>query len=434
MGLQRQPAPAAVQEMEVDTLMRILVLNAGSSSQKSCLYRLEGADLPSDPPKPEWQIHVDWTGSRDKAVMRVSARGLETERSFPVESRAQVLSEMLDTLISGETAVLERLTDIDVVGHRVVHGGPDYSQPVPVTDEVRRAIAAFSDLAPAHNPAQLEGISAIDTMMGDVPQVAVFDTAFHRGMPPAASIYPIPYEWHEKGIRRYGFHGISHGYCSERAATVLGQPLASLRMITCHLGNGCSLAAIENGVSVDTSMGFTPLEGLMMGSRSGSIDPAIPIYLMRRHGLSAQQVDEMLNQRSGLKGVSGLSADMREILAAAANGHGRARLALDLYVHRLRFSIGGMVAVLGGLDALVFTAGVGENAPSVRERACVGFEYLGLSLDKTRNGLPCTDSDIAAHDSTVKVLVIHTQEDWAIARECWRYGHAISHSGKGADR
>ena len=288
---------------------------------------------------------------------------------------------MLGTLTRGETAVLEQLTEIDVVGHRVVHGGPDYSQPVPVTDEVRRAIAAFGDLAPAHNPAQLEGIRAIDTMIGDVPQVAVFDTAFHRRMPLAASVYPIPYEWYEKGIRRYGFHGISHGYCSERAAALLGRPLASLRMITCHLGNGCSLAAIKNGVSVDTSMGFTPLEGLMMGSRSGSIDPAIPIYLMR-HGQTVQQIDDMLNQGSGLKGVSGLSADMREILEAAAKGHERARLALDLYVHRLRASIGGMVAVLGGLDVLVFTAGVGENAPSVRERACAGFEYLGLSLDK----------------------------------------------------
>ena len=375
--------------------------------------------------KPEWQAHVDWTGSRDQAVMRVAAGGREIERQFPVESRAQVLREMLDTLISGETAVVGQLSEIDVVGHRVVHGGPDYSQPVPVTDKVRRAIAAFIDLAPAHNPAQLEGIKAIDTMIGDVPQLVVFDTAFHRGMPPAASIYPIPYEWYEKGIRRYGFHGISHGYCSERAAALLGQPLASLRMITCHLGNGCSLAAIKNGVSVDTTMGFTPLEGLMMGSRSGSIDPAIPIYLMR-HGQTAQQIDDMLNQGSGLKGVSGLSADMREILAAAAKGHERAHLALDLYVYRLRASIGGMVAVLGGLDVLVFTAGVGENAPSVRERACAGFEYLGLSLDKKRNELPCADNDIATQDSTVRVLVIHTEEDWAIARECRRHIRGIA--------
>jgi acetate kinase len=327
---------------------------------------------------------------------------------------------MLDTLVQGETQVLNRLAEIDMVGHRVVHGGTRYSQAILVTPEVAAAIAALSTLAPAHNPANLAGIEAMATVLGDTPQVAVFDTAFHSQMPLAAVAYPIPYEWFERGIRRYGFHGISHQYCAHRAAQILGQPLESLKLITCHLGNGCSLAAVRDGISIDTTMGFTPLEGLMMGNRSGSIDPAILIHLLREHGFDADQLDHLLNQASGLKGISQLSNDMRTIMAAIAEGNAQAQLAFDLYIHRLRAGIGAMLASLGGVDALIFTAGVGENNAQIRAQACAAFPFLGLRLDAAQNAAVTLDSDIATPDSLVRVLVVHTQEDWAIARECWQ--------------
>jgi acetate kinase len=239
-------------------------------------------------------------------------------------------------------------------------------------------------------------------------------------MPLAAAVYPIPYSWFERGIRRYGFHGISHQYCAGRAAQILQRPLDSLRLITCHLGNGCSLAAVRGGISIETTMGFTPLEGLMMGTRSGSIDPAILIHLMREYHFTAEQLNEMLNEASGLKGISGLSADLRAIFQAIDQGNERAQLAFEMYVHRLRAALGAMLATLGGLDALVFTAGIGENAPLVRERACEGLAFLGLKLDREKNAALPAEGDVAAPDSTVRVLVIQTAEDWEIARQCWQ--------------
>ena len=302
----------------------------------------------------------------------------------------------------------------------LVHGGTEYSQATLVTPEVKEAIARLSPLAPAHNPANLQGIEAVDEILGDIPQVAVFDTAFHSQMPLKTAVYPIPYEWLDKGIRRYGFHGISHQYCAQRTAQLLGKPLESLKLITCHLGNGCSLAAIKNGKSIDTTMGFTPLEGLMMGTRSGSLDPGILIYLVREYGLDAERLDIMLNKESGLKGVSGLSADMRTILTAVAENHVQANLAFEMYIHRLRSLIGSMLASLGGLDVLVFTAGVGENAVLVREKVCEGWDFLGLKLDLEKNQSSPQDQDIATSDSAVRILVIQAQEDWAIASECWQ--------------
>ncbi|MGK7871855.1 MAG: acetate kinase [Xenococcaceae cyanobacterium] len=399
--------------------MKILVLNAGSSSQKSCLYELTGDTLPEHPPKPLWAANIDWTVKTDFGQLKVKANGRTLESKVESENRPQAIAQMLDTLVHGETKVLNQLSEIDIVGHRVVHGGVEYSQATLITREVKAAIARLSVLAPAHNPAHLEGIEAIEQVLGNVPQVAVFDTAFHSQMPLEAAVYPIPYQWFDQGIRRYGFHGISHNYCAQRTAQILGKPLDSLRLITCHLGNGCSLTAIKGGVSVETTMGFTPLEGLMMGSRSGSIDPAILIHLMREHNFGPQQLDEMLNQASGLKGVSGLSADLRTILGAIAKGNERAKLAFDIYIHRLRASIGAMLGTLGGLDVLVFTAGVGENAALVRERTCEGFDFLGLKLDLEENSSSPVDRDIAATDSAVRVLVLHTEEDWAIAQECW---------------
>ncbi|TAF98671.1 MAG: acetate/propionate family kinase, partial [Oscillatoriales cyanobacterium] len=270
-----------------------------------------------------------------------------------------------------------------------------------------------------HNPINLEGIEAVEKILKNVPQVAVFDTAFHSQLPPAAFVYPGPYEWLEEGIRRYGFHGISHQYCARRAAEILNRDSADLRLISCHLGNGCSLAAVRDGRSVDTTMGFTPLDGLMMGSRSGSIDPGIIIHLLRRSHFTAEELDNILNRNSGLKGISGVSSDMRLVAEAIANGNSRAQLALDIYIHRLRAGIGAMLASLGGLDALIFTAGVGENSAAVRAAVCEVFGFIGLRLDGEKNLNSPIDDDVAAVDSAVRVLVIHTQEDWEIARECW---------------
>jgi acetate kinase len=426
--------------------MKVLILNAGSSSQKSCLYDLPDNHLPTNPPEPLWEGAVDWTHQNGAAEIRIkTAKGVKYQAEIPTQLdipfsfqaissddpllrgevppgfRSQVIAQLMETLWTGETKVIEHPSAIDAVGHRVVHGGQEYRQSVRVTPEVKATILRLAQLAPVHNPANLQGIEAIEQVLGlELPQVAVFDTAFHSQMPDAAAIYPGPYEWVKQGIRRYGFHGISHQYCAQRAADLLDRDLQKLKLIICHLGNGCSLSAVYQGHSIDTTMGFTPLDGLMMGTRSGSVDPGILTYLMRQEGYTAEQLDRELNQASGLKGISGVSADMRQVMQAIEAGDDRAILALDIYIHRLRSCLGSMLVNLAGLDALVFTAGVGENSAIVRERACEAFEFLGLELNHTQNEAHPIDQDIAAEDSTVRVLVIHTQEDWAIAQECWR--------------
>ncbi|MEP6486554.1 acetate kinase [Microcoleus vaginatus GB2-A3] len=403
--------------------MKILVLNAGSSSQKSCLYELNDV-LPDRPPQPVWEAKIDWNHREGVAELKVeTASGTEQKEEFASDSREAAISRMLETLWQGKTQVINSLKEIDIVGHRVVHGGQDYQQSTLISPDVKEAIARLSVFAPVHNPANLEGIEALEKILENVPQVAVFDTAFHAQLPPAAFVYPGPYEWLENGIRRYGFHGISHQYCARRAAQILNRDLTDLRLISCHLGNGCSLAAIRGGVSVDTTMGFTPLDGLMMGSRSGAIDPGIIIHLLRREDLTSEKLDNILNRNSGLKGISGVSSDMRQIGDAIAQGNERAQLALDIYIHRLRAGIAAMLASLGGLDALIFTAGVGENSPVVRSAACEAFGFMGLKLDGEKNQQSPVDEDIAAVDSAARVLVIHTQEDWEIARECWKLYH-----------
>jgi acetate kinase len=404
--------------------MKILVLNAGSSSQKSCLYELNDV-LPDRPPQPLWEAQIDWNHREGVAQLKVeTASGTELEEELASDSRQAAISRMLETLWQGKTQVINSLNEIDIVGHRVVHGGQDYQQSTLISPDVKEAIARLSVFAPVHNPVNLEGIEALEKILPNVPQVAVFDTAFHAQLPPAAFVYPGPYEWLEDGIRRYGFHGISHQYCARRAAQLLNRDLTDLRLITCHLGNGCSLAAIRGGWSVDTTMGFTPLDGLMMGSRSGAIDPGIIIHLLRRSDFTAEKLDNILNRNSGLKGISGVSGDMRQIGEAITQGNERAQLALDIYIHRLRAGIGAMLASLGGLDALIFTAGVGENSAVVRAAACEAFGFLGLKLDGEKNQHSPVDEDIAAVDSAARVLVIHTQEDWEIARECWKlYSH-----------
>jgi acetate kinase len=399
--------------------MKILILNAGSSSQKSCLYDLEGV-LPDTPPEPIWEASIDWTHHDGFAEIKVKPQhGKVLEEEIAATSRSEIIAHMLETLWNGEAPVLKSPSEVDIIGHRVVHGGAEYRHSTIINDEVKEAIAKLAIFAPVHNPANLEGIIAAEKVFGKVPQVAVFDTAFHAHLAPAAYTYAIPTKYTEQGIRRYGFHGISHQYCRDRAASILNRKVEDLRLITCHLGNGCSLAAIRNGQSIDTTMGFTPLEGLVMGSRSGSIDAGILIHLLRQPDMDVEKLDRLLNRESGLLGVSGISADLRPVLKAIAEGNQQAQLAFDVYVHSLRSHIGSMLASLGGLDALVFTAGVGENAPTVRAAACEGFEFLGLKLDLDKNNQRLLDVDIAAPESVARVLVIHTQEDWEIARECW---------------
>lgn len=394
--------------------MKILVLNAGSSSQKSCLYELSESPSPQ-PPAPLWEAKLDWTGKTDVAHLEVeTAGGASLETEVPGD-RATATSRLLDTLCQGETQVLASLGDLDAVGHRVVHGGEKYRQATRITPEVKAAIAELRALAPAHNPINLQGIEIVERLLPEVPQVAVFDTAFHSQIPPAAATYPLPYELLEQGVRRYGFHGINHEYCLHRVAQWLAKEESDLQIITCHLGNGCSLSAIRDGVSVDTTMGYTPLEGLMMGSRSGSIDPGILIHLMR-DGYDVDRLDNLLNKESGLKGVSGVSNDMRAIDEAIAAGNERARLALDVYLHRLRAAIGAMLMSLDRLDAIVFTGGIGEHSPLVREGAIAGLGLLGVTLDPETNPTAKPDIDIATPDSTARVLVVKAQEDWAIAR------------------
>jgi acetate kinase len=309
--------------------------------------------------------------------------------------------------------LLDGVPPVDAVGHRIVHGGRSFQLSVRITPAVRAEIARLSSFAPEHNLLEVEGIDIATRILGaDIPQVAVFDTAFHTTMPPEAYIYPGPYAWLAEGIRRYGFHGISHQYVSRRAAEMLGTPA---RMVTCHLGNGCSLAAIRDGKSVDTTMGFTPLEGLMMGTRSGSVDPGVLIHLVRHCDYTAEDLDRILNRESGLIGISGLSADMREI-EAAIESNDRARLAFDIFIHRLCAGIASMTASAGGVDAIVFTAGIGENSAAVRAAACARLAWLGVAIDESANAAK-GDRDIATPASRVRVLVINTQEEREIARE-----------------
>ena len=372
--------------------VRILVLNGGSSSFKCALYEFSEGAAPARVSPPLWKERLEWNGS--------------------------ALGSALDVTLE---PVLKRAGPVDAAGHRIVHGGRTYRTSTWLTTEVRAAISAQAEVAPAHNRFELEAIDAVTSILGSkVPQVAVFDTAFHATLAPPAYVYPGPNEWlASEGIRRYGFHGISCQYASRRAADMLGK--MPPRLLVCHLGNGASLCAIRDGRSIDTTMGFTPLEGLMMGTRCGSIDPGILIYLIRHRGATAEDLDKILNQKSGLLGVSGISGDMRKIEAASDSGNLRAQLAFDVYIHRLLRELGAMLAVLGGVDAIIFTGGVGENSVRLRDRVCANLGFLGLKLDAAKNARPSADQDIAASDSRVRALVIRAQEEWEIASECHRF-------------
>jgi acetate kinase len=404
--------------------MKILVLNSGSSSQKSCLYELSGS-LPDSPPRPVWEAKIESQGGAAMLKVRTSS-GKSRNEDLSQAKRSETIAQLLQALVSGETQVLTQLSEIDVVGHRVVNGGREYTSPTLITPEVIAAIEKMAMFAPWHNRAELEGIAQIEKLCGPVRQVAVFDTGFHATLLEAAAVYAGPYEWVQRGIRKFGFHGINHQYCAGRAAQLLRRNLSHLKLVNCHLGNGCSLAAIRGGVSIDTTMGFTPLDGLMMGTRSGSVDPGILTYLLRQDRLDGKTLDEMLNAKSGLLGISGVSSDMREVVAAMKQGNARAKLAFDIFVHRLRSGIGAMIAALNGIDALVFTAGIGENSAEIRSAVCANLGFLGLAIDPEKNSSSPSESDISAARSAVRVLVLVAQEDWAIARECWKLARAPS--------
>ncbi len=400
--------------------MKILVLNAGSSSLKASLYQF-AQDLPRDPLIPLWRGTIDRHSAQATTLKVTTAtnRSIHTETSSTDFSAD--LHKLLDCLWQGETQVIANISEVDLVGHRVVHGGAKYHQPILINAEVQAEIDRLSIFAPLHNRANLMGIRAIEALSPHTSQIAVFDTAFYGNLPAVSYVYPLPYEWLEQGVRKYGFHGISHQYCADRAAQLLNKDLKDLRLISCHLGNGCSLAAIKSGVCLDTTMGFTPLDGLMMGTRCGSIDPGIMLHLLREKKYTVAELDHILNFESGLLGISGVSNDLREIDRAIELGNARAKLAFDLYVHLLAAKISALLPELGGLDALIFTAGVGENHSGIRAAVAAKLAFLRVEIDPVLNvSNTGGDLDLATQRSAARLLRIHTQEEWSIAKACWR--------------
>jgi len=395
--------------------MKILVINAGSSSIKYQLYNMKDESVLASG-------RVERIGTESAIVTHEPADRPGVREVSEILDHVTAVRRVLDLLLHREHGVVNSIAEIEAVGHRVVHGGETFKESVLVDDEVKRGIRDLFDLAPLHNPAAMMGINAVEQNMPNMPQAVVFDTAFHQTMPRHAYLYPIPmalYRRHK--IRRYGFHGTSHFYVSERAAGLIGRPIAELKMVTCHIGNGASCAAIEGGRSVDTSMGLTPLEWLMMGTRSGDIDPAIVPFVMSKEELTLGEVNSMLNKHSGMLAISGFSGDMREIVEAMEDGDKNARLAFDMFCYRLRKYVGAYAAAMNGLDALVFTAGIGENSPDVRKAVCDGLTFLGVELDEAANRQRSKEARIiSTPQSRVKVLVVPTNEELIIARDTYR--------------
>ena len=403
---------------------KILVCNAGSSSLKFSLFDAEEETLLAEG-------GIDWLRRPTRLVFR-RANQPEVREELKLEKHADAAARILDELQAGSSPALHSLEELRAVGHRVVHGGERYTSGVLITPEVKQTIDELTELAPLHNPASLDGINSIQQVLPHVPQVAAFDTAFHATLPEAARTYPLPKKWTRQwGIRRYGFHGLSHSYCASQAAKIIGQE--RLRLVIAHLGNGASVSAVRDGVCVDTSMGFTPLEGLMMATRSGTVDPGILIYLLRNKGLDAEELDNALNYESGLLGISGVSSDMRQVLSEVRH-NSDAQLAVDVYVHRIVTTIAAMTASLGGLDALVLTAGIGEGSPEIRKRICEKLEYLGLELDRAANESCEPDSDVATPASTARILVVATREDLTIMRETRRLVESSGRSSRGEEQ
>lgn len=393
--------------------MKILVINCGSSSLKYQLIDMDGE-------KVLCKGLCERIGMESSMITHeANGHKATTPAIFPTHTEA--FAEVVKKMTTGEGKCIDDVSEISAIGHRVVHGGEKFKASCLITDEVINTIRELSPLAPLHNPAGILGIEAARKVFGNVPMVAVFDTAFHSTMPPKAYMYAIPYEYYEKyGVRRYGFHGTSHKYVSQQAAEMLGRPLEELRLITCHLGNGSSICAINGGKSFDTSMGFTPLDGLPMGTRAGNIDPAIIEFLAEHEHMDAHEVINILNKKSGMLGISGVSSDFRDLDAAVADGNARAALAKDMFNLSVKKIIGSYVAEMGGVDAIIFTAGVGENDRSVRWDVCEHLEYLGIKIDPEKNKYRGKQMDISIDWARVRVLVIPTNEELMIAKDTER--------------
>mgnify|MGYP004572869491 CR=1 FL=1 len=390
--------------------MNVLVINCGSSSLKFQLINAETENVLAKGLCERIGI--------DGRLTYQPAGGEKEKSDLAMPTHTEAIQFVIDALTNEKTGVVKSLDEIGAVGHRLVHGGEKFASSVVITDEVKKAVEECNDLAPLHNPANLIGVAACEKLMPGTPMVAVFDTAFHQTMPEKAYMYGLPYEYYEKyKVRRYGFHGTSHSFVSKRAAEVMGRPYDEVKTIVCHLGNGSSVSAVLNGKCVDTSMGLTPLEGLVMGTRSGDIDPAIMEFIAKKENLDIAGIMNVLNKKSGVEGISGVSSDFRDLAAAAEEGNERAELALEVFAYRVAKYVGSYVAAMNGVDNIVFTAGIGENDPSTRARICKYLGYLGIEINEEMNGKRGEEMIISTPDSKVTVLVIPTNEELAIARE-----------------
>ncbi len=394
--------------------MNVLVVNCGSSSLKYQLIDMEHEVVLA-------KGQFEKIGSDDAIFTHRRPDADKLERVEPVADHKVALQVLLDILVDPEHGVIGSMDEIDAVGHRVVHGAEKFADSVLITPAVMEALEECAKIAPLHNPPNIQGIEACQKIMPNVPQVGVFDTAFHQTMPAEAFLYGLPYEaYTDLGVRRYGFHGTSHKYVAQRVAELMGKHMSDLRIVSCHLGNGSSVTAIKGGRSIDTSMGFTPLSGLIMGTRCGDIDPAIVPYLMEKWDMTYHEIDAIMNKKSGVFGISGVSNDFRVIEEAAEAGNKRAQLALDMFHYKVRATIGAYVAVMGGVDAIVFTAGIGENGIGNRDAICNGLEYLGTRIDPERNNVRGKEQEISAEGSKVKIFAIPTNEEIMIARDTKR--------------
>ncbi|MEL7646712.1 MAG: acetate kinase [Sedimentibacter sp.] len=391
--------------------MNVLVINCGSSSLKYQLINMNDESVLA-------KGLVERIGI-EGSVLKHEKTGMDkVVIQEPMKDHKDAINHVLTALVDPVYGAVKSLDEVEAVGHRVVHGGEKFAGSVAITDEVVNAMKECISLAPLHNPPNIIGIEACKELLPTVPMVGVFDTAFHQTMPPVSYIYPLPYElYKELGIRRYGFHGTSHKYVSERVEALTGKELEGMKIITCHLGNGASLTAIKDGKSFDTSMGMTPLEGLVMGTRCGDIDPAIVTFLMNKKNMTAEEVDNLMNKKSGVLGISGVSSDFRDIEGAADEGNERAQLALDKFAYTVKKYIGSYAAAMGGVDVLVFTAGLGENSASSRKQVCEGLEFLGVEIDDVKNNTRGKEAEISKDGAKVKVFVIPTNEELMIARD-----------------
>lgn len=392
--------------------MKILVLNCGSSSIKYALYDMDDRSVMA-------QGGIERVGMEGAFVKVKLPNGEKRTIEHDIPEHTEGVKLIFSLLTDKAIGAIKSLEEIDAVGHRMVHAGEKFAHSVVIDDEVIKAYEECIDLAPLHNPANLKGVNAVRSLMPNMPQVGVFDTAFHQTMPKHAFMYALPYELYEKyGIRRYGFHGTSHRYVSARACEYLGLDYEKQRIITCHIGNGGSVAAIKNGKCIDTSMGLTPLEGIMMGTRSGNVDAGALVYLQKKLGLSADELSDLLNKKSGMLGISGISSDMREVREAAENGNERAKLAISMYTYCIKKYVGAYAAAMGGCDIIVFTAGVGENQDIVRELVCTDMEYMGVKMDVEKNSkIRAEEAVLSMPESKVKIVLIPTDEELMIASD-----------------